>query len=179
MWPSVPIPPDRGSGWDSSGSDQKRGQEKIMWKHGHTNRAGRKTRTYRIWEAMRRRCNDPSFDSYRFYGARGVAVCARWQRFENFLADMGDAPTSMSLDRKDTHGNYDPTNCQWATEKDQQNNRANNNLLTLDGVTLNLTQWSEKTGIARGTLRRRIASGWPTGDVLNRPPGRRASAHQP
>lgn len=81
------------------------------------------TRTYRQWEAMRHRCLYPSQDNYKWYGGRGIKICERWNRFANFLADMGTAPDGLELDRKDTNGNYEPGNCRWITHKDNCNNR--------------------------------------------------------
>ncbi len=79
--------------------------------------------TYGSWRAMRRRCNDPKNIGYRNYGGRGITVCERWQKFENFLADMGKRPEGTSLDRIDSNGNYEPGNCRWADAKTQAQNR--------------------------------------------------------
>ncbi len=72
---------------------------------------------------MWRRCTEPNNRSYRFYGARGVTVCKRWKRFENFFADMGPRPAGRTLDRKNANGNYTPGNCRWATPLVQRHNR--------------------------------------------------------
>lgn len=78
-----------------------------------------KTRTYKTWKLMRARCNTPSDSHYRWYGARGIAVCPRWESFENFLSDMGERPQGQTLDRIDPDGDYEPSNCRWATTKEQ------------------------------------------------------------
>ncbi len=81
---------------------------------------------YNSWTGMRNRCRKPSDVAYKYYGARGVSVCARWESFENFLADMGERPKGMSLDRINSLGNYEPSNCRWATTKQQHENRVLN-----------------------------------------------------
>lgn len=76
-------------------------------------------RTYVSWQHMRQRCLNPNNDSYSRYGGRGITICKRWDSFVNFLEDMGERPLDMTLDRKDSSGNYEPDNCQWATPKTQ------------------------------------------------------------
>ena len=82
-----------------------------------------KTRTYGIWAQMKRRCQTPSNGAYVRYGAKGVTVCERWQKFENFFADMGEAPQKLTLDRIQNSKGYEPSNCRWATWTQQANNR--------------------------------------------------------
>jgi hypothetical protein len=93
-------------------------------KHGGAGR-GRKTRAYHSWDAMIQRCTNPKTKAFKDYGGRGITICERWQHsFKNFLADMGEPPVGQTLDRfPDNDGNYEPTNCRWATRKQQNNNQ--------------------------------------------------------
>jgi hypothetical protein len=86
-------------------------------------RLGKRTQAYKVWCWMKRRCNSPKSKDYKFYGGRGVTVCERWNKFENFLADMGEPPIGLTLDRVDPYGNYEPKNCRWATWEVQYANR--------------------------------------------------------
>lgn len=89
------------------------------FKHGAS-----RTSEYNIWCAMKDRCLNPNCSDYPEYGGRGITVCERWKfDFANFLADMGQKPEGMSLDRKNNNGNYEPSNCRWATATEQAMNR--------------------------------------------------------
>jgi hypothetical protein len=91
--------------------------------HGHAAREAT-TSTYQSWVAMRARCGNPQNKSFKDYGGRGIAVCERWREsFEAFLADMGERPQGMSIDRKDQAGNYATGNCRWADARTQAANR--------------------------------------------------------
>lgn len=81
------------------------------------------TRTYRSWRSMRGRCLNSKVDSYKYYGGRGISICAEWTDFAVFLADMGERPANMTLDRIDPNGNYCKENCRWADLKTQNSNR--------------------------------------------------------
>jgi hypothetical protein len=90
--------------------------------HGHARRRT-PTGTYTSWLCMRHRCQNPNATVYRHYGGRGIRVCDRWDSFENFLADMGERPDGLTLDRIDVNGSYEPGNCRWATRAQQVANR--------------------------------------------------------
>lgn len=82
-----------------------------------------RTPAYRSWITMRSRCSNPKDSNFKWYGARGIRVCERWDSFENFLSDMGERPEGMTLDRIDPNGNYEPDNCRWATSDVQAANK--------------------------------------------------------
>lgn len=117
-----------------------------------------KTRVYKIWSSMISRCTRESSVNYHRYGGRGISVCGRWLKFENFYEDMGD-DNGLSLDRRDNNGNYETGNCKWSTPKEQANNTRNNRMLTIDGETKTLSQWADLTDISYGAIQSRLNSG--------------------
>lgn len=136
-----------------------------MKTHGQTN-----SRTYRIWVQMRRRCRDPRSSSFCRYGAIGITVCDRWlNSFENFIADMGECPEGMSIERKENSIGYTPDNCKWATSEEQNNNRSNNVYLEHDGRRLTVRQWSRELGISGSTLHGRLRKGLSVSEILAPP----------
>lgn len=102
---------------------------------------------YKNWIDMKQRCFNKNNPRYKDWGGRGIKVCDRWMKFENFLADMGEKPEDKTLDRIDNNGNYCPENCRYATSKQQQNNTRQNRLIIHKGKTQNLTQWSKELKI--------------------------------
>jgi hypothetical protein len=143
--------------------------------HGHY-RLGKGTPTYRTWQMMRQRCENPKDSHYPEYGARGIAVCERWLKFENFLADMGERPDACTLDRIDTLGDYESSNCRWATASEQMHNRRDNRWLTAFGTTRLIIDWAKSSGVHRRTIYRRLAKGMSPEASISTPDQRRRSA---
>ncbi len=129
------------------------------------------TRTYRIWASMVWRCRAKSGTGFRDYASRGVRVCDRWRRFENFREDMGECPSDEhTIDRRDNSRGYEPDNCRWATTLEQQRNKTTNVRLTLDGETRCITEWAEITGLSLGAIQGRIRRGWSVERTLGSAP---------
>lgn len=147
------------------------GVSKAKTTHGGT-KNGKDRRTYRIWTNMKSRCSNPNFDSYKWYGGRGIKVCEKWKSYAEFLADMGDAPEGMTIDRLDGDKDYEPGNCRWSTWTEQQNNRRNNKWIEFNGVKLTQAQWAKKVGLASQTISSRLKSGMSVGLALGLEPAR-------
>jgi hypothetical protein len=128
-----------------------------------------KTKVYQAWLSMRRRCYEASNASFEDYGGRGIEVCERWRgSFEAFFEDMGHPPDdSHSLDRIDSDGNYEPSNCRWATLTRQIRNRGVARMLTYKGETLGLADMAEKYGVPYRRLASRIKRHWTLERALN------------
>jgi hypothetical protein len=130
------------------------------------------TRTYKVWAEMLQRCANPKNENFQNYGGRGISVCDRWREsFENFLADMGERPTGTTLDRKENDGNYEPSNCRWATRAEQARNNRRNINLTFDGVTKCLTDWCLEKQVNYNKVRRLIHRGMSPVDAWQRTAG--------
>lgn len=132
-------------------------------KHGY---AG--SQTYRSWSQMKARCSTETTFAYEIYGGRGITYCARWERFENFLADMGEKPPNKTLDRIDCNGNYTPENCRWATNTEQQRNKRNSANITVDGVTRCVAEWAEVLRVNYKTIYRPFRRGADMGRLIRK-----------
>jgi hypothetical protein len=120
----------------------------------------RRTRVYQVWADMVRRCTNPACDSYANYGGRGISVCHEWRNFENFYADMGDAPEGLSIERNDVNGDYEKSNCRWATNAEQMLNRTCSRFVVVDGERMVVAAAARRYGISETTLIARLNRGW-------------------
>ncbi|MDF2860277.1 MAG: hypothetical protein K0S02_549 [Achromobacter mucicolens] len=129
-----------------------------------------RSRAFRIWAAMLARCNNKNNKAYLRYGGRGIKVCARWHVFSNFLLDMGQPGPGLSIDRIDSTGDYEPSNCRWATNKEQCRNRSNTVFLEFNGRRQPLGAWADELGVPYKRLQSRFLAGWPADRILKEPP---------
>lgn len=129
------------------------------------------TKLYGVWNAMRGRCNCPGTKDYPRYGARGVRVCEEWNDYGAFRAWALSSGfrKGLTLDRKDSNGNYEPSNCQWIPKGEQQDNIRRAIRLTLNGVTRSLYRWARVVGMSADLLRSRHYEGWTDEQVLTTP----------
>lgn len=142
-----------------------------------------KTRPYKLWRYMIDRCHNPKTSTYKYYGARGISVCQRWRGpggYINFVADMGKRPEggNLSLDRIDNDGDYEPSNCRWATRTQQMRNSRNARILEFRGERHCYAEWEEITGIRWPVIRGRIRNGWTPEEALTLPVGQSAWLHR-
>lgn len=152
-----------------TGQSSCRKCSKARLRHGHAPKSSRGgSKEFRAWRSMRQRCYQETQHNYHRYGGRGIRVCERWlECFENFLADMGTAPSPChSIDRIDNDGDYEPGNCRWATSREQQRNRCNSRLLTFGGVTQTMAQWADQTGLSYAAIKCRLRRGRTVEEAL-------------
>lgn len=125
---------------------------------GHKNKTHGLTESpeYRAWSAMWDRCTRKNNPAYKDYGGRGITVCARWLKFENFYMDMGSRPAGMSLERKHNDKGYYKSNCVWATPRAQSQNRRSNVTLVFQGEAHCVAEWARRLGISRQSLHSRL-----------------------
>lgn len=132
-----------------------------------------KSATYYTWGGMIQRCTNPKYTYYAHYGGRGIKVCERWRDFRNFLADMGERPEGMTLDRIDNDSNYEPSNCRWATKKEQALNRRVTTC-EINGKTKPIRDWLKVFNLNRSTFDQRFyVYKWSIEKSLTTPVGKR------
>lgn len=105
------------------------------------------TPVYHSWASMIQRCSNPNFPHYSYYGGRGIKVCKRWKIFANFYADMGERPKELTLERINNQGNYEPSNCKWATKLEQAGNTRANVIVTINGRSQCIAAWARELGL--------------------------------
>jgi hypothetical protein len=133
--------------------------------HGASN-----TPEYRTWSSMINRCNNPKTSYFHRYGGRGIAVCSRWREsFENFFVDMGTRPPGKTIDRIRVDGNYEPSNCRWATALEQAANTSVAVMLTARGKTQPTGVWAREVGISQACIRYRLSKGLSHEEAIFRP----------
>ncbi len=125
--------------------------------------------TFNSWRSIFNRCNRKKCPQYKRYGGRGIRVCERWSKYENFLEDMGQRPSKLhSLDRIDNNGNYERSNCRWATVDVQVRNRRSNINVVIDGKVYCSKDAERLLGLSEGLISQRKRLGWKT-DKLTKP----------
>lgn len=153
----------------SCGCLSKEHLSKMRYVHGMS-----RTPEYRAWRAMISRCTNVANKMYYRYGGRGISVCPEWGDFVRFHADMGNRPSPKhTLERRDNNGNYEPSNCTWATRKHQSRNRNCTRDVVYRGTRMPVSVAIEMaaTGVKRKTVTARLDRGWPTEEALETPPG--------
>jgi hypothetical protein len=146
-------------------SSQAAKLRKTNLKHGLS-----KTPEYGVWLTMRRRCDDPNVEKFQQYGGRGIKVCERWQKFENFISDMGRRPgPEFSIERLDNDGNYEPSNCRWETVQEQSYNKSTTRLLSYKGQEITVHQASKVAGIPKNNIFARLYRGWSVERAIEEP----------
>ncbi len=126
----------------------------LQYVHGKTG-----TRIHGTWKDIIGRCTNKNNSEYENYGGRGITVCERWKKFENFYEDMGEKPEGLQIDRINNNGNYEPGNCRWSTPKENSNNKRNCRFVVFNGETKTIKQWSEYFNIPYERTRLRLNSG--------------------
>ena len=127
---------------------------------------------YKVWRAMKERCYLPTNKRFEHYGGRGIKVCDEWK--DDFVAFFewsirNGYEEGLSIDRINVDGNYEPNNCRWITMDEQSRNKTSNILLTYNGKTQCIAEWSREVGIKEATIRRRIKHGWSIEETLTTP----------
>ncbi len=146
----------------------------LATKHGHAKAHGQTTRTYRIWSGMIQRCENPNNRVFDRYGGNGRLICERWRTdFRNFLADMGECPPGLEIERVDNKRGYEPGNCIWGTRAIQTRNTIQTRIFTVRGITACLKDLAAHFRIGYQTVRYRLSVGMEIELALTLPSSRR------
>jgi len=122
---------------------------------------------YSIWQGMRRRCYNTAYRQWADYGGRGIKICGEWNDFNQFVRDIGDRPSPKhSLDRIDNDGDYEPSNCRWATRREQQRNRRYSVWVEIQGERYRAIELAEQYGLKPDTITDRAAKGMTFAQVV-------------
>lgn len=127
------------------------------------------SKTYSSWVGMLNRCRLPSMKCWPRYGGKGITVCERWHKFENFLEDMGERPKGMTLDRLSSSGHYEPNNCRWATYAQQNRNKSDSVWIFFNGMIRTIDDISALTGVPRSTIETRMKKRFNIHEAVSMP----------
>lgn len=147
----------------------------------HVKHGMRHTRLYNIWRSMNQRCYNAKSSNFARYGGRGIQVCDEWRRdFKTFheWAMANGYTDDLTIERENVNGNYEPSNCRWATYKEQANNKRNSKNVEWNGASHTLGEWADITGISIATLSNRLLKGWSIEDTLTIKPYKGMNKHQ-
>lgn len=153
-------------------SEQAAIQGKKNTKHGGSRRTAPKERLFRIWANMRDRCNNSGNHAYKHYGGRGISICDEWGNYTAFRdwAHNNGYSDKLTIDRIDVNGNYEPSNCRWATQKEQANNTRVNRRITAFGQTHTLSEWAGICKLSSSLISARLKRGWDAETAITKPP---------
>ena len=137
-----------------------------------TDEAKTRKRIRRIWGGIIRRCDNPNAEFYHRYGGRGITICDEWRDFEVFYkwALNSGYKDDLTIDRIDNDGNYEPSNCRWATQLEQNNNTRKNHYITYNNETKTVSEWARIYDIHRCVLNNRLRRGWTFDDAVRKKP---------
>lgn len=130
-----------------------------------------KSKIYAVYCTIKARCNNPNNNVYQYYGAKGVKLCSEWLNFENFYnwAINNGYKEGLSIDRINVNGDYEPSNCRWATKEEQSNNRSNNHLITYNNQIHTISEWSKITGLTKSAIQYRLSKKWDIEKIFTTP----------
>ena len=136
------------------------------------------TRLFSIWQGMKDRCYNSNSAVYKYYGKRGITISDEWKNdfsaFQKWSMEHGYSD-DLSIERIDVNGNYDPSNCEWITLKDQAKNRTTSRYITINGITKQMIDWCKESPVTTTTVYKRIRDGWNVIDALTKPDQRKTS----